>query len=81
MEKLYDGEAAEAWLRERGIARSSKTLRKLRCIGGGPRFRRLGRRCYYTEDDLAEWIEAQLSPPAGSTAEADGLAESARVRQ
>jgi hypothetical protein len=69
--RLFDTAAASEWLAERGIRRSPQTLRKLRCLGGGPRFRLLNRRPYYTEADLAQWIADRLSAPLGSTSEAD----------
>ena len=46
-----------------------ETLAKLACIGGGPRFRKLGRFPVYTADDLQAWAMARLSDPVASTAE------------
>lgn len=71
MEPLLDTEAAAEWLTANGVRRTPATLRKLRCIGGGPRYRRLNGKPYYTEPDLIGWIEARLSAPIGSTSEAD----------
>jgi hypothetical protein len=71
MERLFDGAAAAEWLNQHGVRRTRATLRKLRCIGGGPKFRRLNGRAYYIECDLVGWIEARLSEPVGSTSEAD----------
>jgi hypothetical protein len=34
---------------------SPRTLEKLRVVGGGPPFRKLGRRVFYTMNDLTEW--------------------------
>jgi hypothetical protein len=68
---LLDTAAAAHWLSDHGIRRSPATLRKLRCLGGGPRFRRLGNKPVYTESDLIAWIEERLSEPMGSTSEAD----------
>lgn len=67
---LLDTAAAAQWLTDHGVRRTPKTLRKLRCTGGGPRYRHLNRRSYYTADDLAAWIEARLSPPRRSSSEA-----------
>jgi hypothetical protein len=39
MERLLDTAAAVRRLTELGVRRTPKTLRKLRCIGGGPRYR------------------------------------------
>jgi hypothetical protein len=71
MEPLLDTEAASSALDGLGVRRSPKTLRKLRCVGGGPRFRRLGLKPVYTHSDLIAWVEEQLSAPVASNAEAD----------
>jgi hypothetical protein len=71
MEPLLDSAAAAQWLTVHGVRRTPATLRKLRCIGGGPKFRRLNRKPYYTERGLAAWIESRLGAPVGSTSEAD----------
>jgi hypothetical protein len=67
MEPLLDSAAAAQWLTVHGVRRTPATLRKLRCIGGGPKFRRLNRKPYYTERGLAAWIESRLGAPVGST--------------
>ena len=41
-----------------GISR--KTLEKWRVVGGGPRYRKLGRLVRYAEDDLHEWAERDV---------------------
>jgi hypothetical protein len=71
MDKLYDTEAAAQWLTEHGVRRSPKTLRKLRCIGGGPVYRYLNSKPLYAEPDLVAWVEERLSEPFDSTSEAD----------
>lgn len=38
---------------------SPRTLEKLRTIGGGPRFRKLGRRVVYTVADLDAWAASR----------------------
>ena len=38
---------------------SPRTLEKLRVIGGGPRFRKFGRRVLYAIDDLETWANAR----------------------
>ena len=35
------------------------TLAKLRCVGGGPLFAKLGRAVVYTVADLETWVAAQ----------------------
>lgn len=48
---------------------TTETLAKLACIGGGPRFRKLGRFPVYTAEDLQAWAESRLSDPVASTSE------------
>jgi hypothetical protein len=69
MDPLLDTVAAADWLDRHGVRRSPATLRKLRCLGGGPRYRKLNSRPYYTEPDLIAWVEERLSVPVGSTSE------------
>lgn len=70
MEPLLDSAAAAEALADLGSSvRSEKTLRKLRCTGGGPRFRRLGHKPVYRLSDLESWIEERLSEPSASNAE------------
>jgi hypothetical protein len=70
MDSLLDTAAAADWLTAHGVRRSPLTLRKLRCLGGGPAYRLLNGKPYYTASDLADWIESRLSPPYRNTAEA-----------
>jgi hypothetical protein len=35
------------------------TLAKLRCIGGGPEYLKLGRKVAYRRADLAKWLNAR----------------------
>jgi hypothetical protein len=44
------------------------TLRKQRCLGGGPEFLKLGRRVRYLRSKCREWRDARL---ASSTSDAD----------
>lgn len=39
---------------------SPRTLEKLRVVGGGPAFSKLGRRVVYAKDDLELWVRARL---------------------
>lgn len=50
---LTNDEAA-AWLRL-----SPRTLEKQRVLGGGPRFRKFGRRVVYAIEDLENWANAR----------------------
>jgi hypothetical protein len=74
MESLLDTATAAQWLTEHGIRRSPLTLRKLRCLGGGPTYRLLNGKPLYTEADLIAWIEARLSAPLRNSSEATKLA-------
>ena len=38
---------------------SPRTLEKMRTIGGGPRFRKLGRRVMYSLQDLEAWADSR----------------------
>jgi hypothetical protein len=78
MERLLDTREASGRLKAHGVKRAPATLRKLRCTGGGPKFRRLNGKPYYTEDDLVAWIEERLSEPVGSTSEADARTAATR---
>lgn len=61
---------AAAYLQERYGVGTTGTLAKLAVVGGGPRFRLLGRFPVYTRDDLDAWMNSRLSGPATNTAEA-----------
>jgi hypothetical protein len=54
-----------------GIVRAPATLNKLRVIGGGPRFRRIGSK-FITYDDasLDSWATSLISAPLSSTSQA-----------
>ena len=60
-----------ALLRQREAAKllslSERSLERLRCFGGGPKYVRLSRgRIAYREEDLREWIARKV---VGSTSE------------
>jgi predicted DNA-binding transcriptional regulator AlpA len=48
---------------------SASTLAKLRCVGGGPVYAKLGRRVVYGERDLDDWADARRRT---STSDNDG---------
>lgn len=52
--RYLTNEEAAAFLRL-----SPRTLEKLRVIGGGPRFRKFGRRVMYALADLEAWADAR----------------------
>ncbi len=52
---------ASRYLQERYGLYTPDTLAKLASIGGGPRFRKLGRIPLYDPDDLDEWVMSRMS--------------------
>lgn len=46
-----------------GLQVSKNTLQKWVTTGGGPAYRRFGKRAVYLEQDLNEWAERKLSAP------------------
>ena len=62
--------ASQLLLSERGIAVAPKTLQKLRCVGGGPKYRKFGNgRVYYAPAEIHAWADQQLSELLSSTSE------------
>lgn len=59
--------AATFLSKERGFPIATATLRKLRCVGGGPSFHRFGRRVVYSRTDLLNWALRRLGKPMAST--------------
>lgn len=39
---------------------SPRTLEKMRVVGGGPKFRKFGRRVLYAASDLESWANARI---------------------
>ena len=64
-------EAAD-YLQERYGAYTAETLAKLACVGGGPRFRKMGAFPLYAPADLDNWAESRMSKPVASTSELSG---------
>lgn len=60
---------AAAYLQKQYGAYSVQTLAKLACIGGGPRFQKMGAFPLYLIDDLDAWAASRMSQPVNSTAE------------
>ena len=62
MSVIFGDEAACAYLLEtHGITRRPRTMRKLRVIGGGPRFRVFaGRFSGYPRSELDKWVAGKL---------------------
>jgi hypothetical protein len=60
---------AAAYLQSHYGAYTTDTLAKLACVGGGPRFQKLGPFPVYRIEDLNEWVLSRLSRPVLSTSE------------
>jgi hypothetical protein len=71
LDALLPTEPTADALTEKGYTTSPATLETKRCRGGGPPFRRYGKRVLYRWGDALAWAEARLSPPRRSTSEAD----------
>ncbi len=65
--RYRDRRAAAQFLTELGYKTAPATLARLACVGGGPPFRRFGRKPLYNEHDLCLWAESRLSAPMTST--------------
>ncbi len=63
---------AAAYLQERYGSYTTETLAKLACLGGGPRFRKLGAFPVYTTVDLDQWAADRMSKSVCSTSELRG---------
>jgi hypothetical protein len=60
---------ASQFLRTIGLPTAATTLAKLRCVGGGPRFSKFGRKPVYTRQSLEDFARAKLSREVASTSE------------
>ena len=65
---LRRNEAAN-YLQERYGAYTTETLAKLACVGGGPRFQKVGSFPLYRPEDLDDWVMSRMSKPVASTSE------------
>lgn len=60
--KFLNREEAAQYLTDcRGLKVSKNTLQKLVTVGGGPAYRRFGKRAVYQIVDLNAWAESKLS--------------------
>jgi hypothetical protein len=76
--RLLNRQEASAFLGARGYRVAVASLNKWASIGGGPKFRKFGRRPLYAPSDLIAWAETRTSPPVGSVTEAEALRAAAR---
>jgi hypothetical protein len=68
--RYLDQDQASKYLEEKGITIAPKTLGKLRVIGGGPAYRKFGRKPIYEPPDLDAWVDQKLGATRRSTSEA-----------
>lgn len=62
-------DASEYLMRRWGISRTERTLAFLATRGGGPVYRKDGRRVLYSTTDLDTWAQARLSTRYASTSD------------
>jgi hypothetical protein len=59
MAEIDDDAMLDVQAAARLIGLSAATLAKMRCMGGGPPFLKLGRRVLYRRGDLIIWLNAR----------------------
>lgn len=65
-----DRNQASEYVTRQGLPLAKTTLQKFATVGGGPIYRRFGRRAVYLASDLDAWIASKLSAPRQSTSAA-----------
>lgn len=63
--RFLDREEAAQYLTDIGLKVAKGTLQKWVTIGGGPAYRRFGKRAVYTVEDLNAWAEQKLGSLIG----------------
>lgn len=66
--QIRRAKAAE-YLQQRLGAYTAETLAKLACVGGGPRFVKVGKFPLYRVSDLEEWIASRTSQRVANNAQ------------
>jgi hypothetical protein len=66
-EPLYGVQEAAVYLTERGLNTSVGSLNSWRSRGDGPRFLKIGKRIFYRESGLREYLLSKLTDEAAST--------------
>ena len=60
--------ASEYLSEQHGVKRTSGTLAKLAVVGGGPKFRKIGKRqVCYDRPDLDDWVLQLIGKPVANT--------------
>lgn len=65
-----DRNQASEYVTRQGLPLAKTTLQKFATVGGGPVYRRFGRRAVYLASDLDAWIASKLTAPRRSTSAA-----------
>ena len=68
-ETLYRVGEAALWLTERGLQKSTGGLNSARSLRTGPRFLRIGKRIWYRESALREFLLSKITDEVSSTSE------------
>ena len=68
-DRFITPKAAAELLRDQFGHGSHKTLAKLRSVGGGPKFHRVGRHIYYNPEEVLRWARSKLGPALSSTSD------------
>ena len=63
-EPLYNVQEASAWLTERGLPTAVPSLNSSRTNGNGPRSLSIGKRFYYRESALLEYLLSKIKEEA-----------------
>ncbi len=66
-EKFLDRPEAADYITSLGLQISKNTLQKYVTVGGGPTYRRFGKRAVYLASDLDAWVQQRLSAPRCSS--------------
>ncbi|WP_284447581.1 helix-turn-helix transcriptional regulator [Fluviibacter phosphoraccumulans] len=64
---LDRAEAADYIGKAHGLKVSKNTLQKYVTVGGGPTYRRFGKRAVYLASELDTWVQKKLSAPMCSS--------------
>ena len=72
-ERPLDRKGASVFLNEQGYVTAPATLAKLASVGGGPQYRKFGRKPLYLPADLLQWAKSRCSAPRQSTSEPERL--------
>ena len=67
LERPLTRREAAQWLTERGFRTAEASLAKAATVGGGPTYRKFGRKPLYYVEDLMAYVAERLGKPRTST--------------